>query len=152
MDQVLEDNDTAGSLVAGLILLERDATAAYARIQQRLTDAGSREMLGRFLEVRQSRLAELTRLSFALRRGAPGETAARHYLPTGRIALGYLDGDQAILEAMRVGEAETVAAYEGAVANPQASSKNRTTFERCLREALQQRFWTDAAARAQQAA
>jgi hypothetical protein len=151
MNPVLLGADTTGALITELILLERDATAAYVRIQQRLADARSREAIGQFLGVRQGRLAELTRMSFALRSGAPGEADARHYLPTGRITLGCLFSDRAILDAMRVGEDETVAAYERAVAHPQASPRNRAHFERYLDEALQHRSWADAAARAQEA-
>jgi hypothetical protein len=149
---ILHDGDTVRTVVSHLILLERDATAAYVRILHRLVDATSRETIGHFLENRQRRLAELTRMSFALRSGAPGEAVARHYLPTGRIALDSLESDGAILNAMRVGEDETVAAYERASTHPQASLKSRTMFERSLRDALQHRAWTEDAAQAHQAA
>ena len=152
MTYILHDDETVRTMVADLILLERDATAAYVRILDRLVDAKSREKVGHFLENRQRRLAELTRMSFALRSGAPGEAVARHYLPTGRIALGSLMSDGAILNAMSVGEDETVAAYERASAHPEASLKSRTMFERCLRDALQHRSWTESAARAHRAA
>lgn len=152
MSYILHNGDTVLALVADLILLERDATAAYVRIQQRLVDAGLREKIGQLLEIRQGRLAELTRMSFALRSGTPTEADANHYLPTGRIALPSLMSDRAILDAMRVGEDETVAAYERASAHPQASLKSRTMFERSLRDAVQHRSWTEDAARAQQPA
>jgi hypothetical protein len=152
MTYILHDDETVRTIIADLILLERDATAAYVRILDRLVDAKSREKMGHFLENRQRRLAELTRVSFALRSGPPSEAVAKHYLPTGRIALDSLMSDGAILDAMSVGENQTVAAYERASAHPQASLKSRTIFERCLREALQHRSWMESAARAHRAA
>ena len=148
----IQHDDPVRTMVADLILLERDATAAYVRILDRLSDAKSREKMGHFLENRQRRLAELTRMSFALRSGAPGEAVATHYLPTGRIALDSLLSDGAILNAMSVGEDETVAAYERASAHPEAPLKSRTMFERSLRDALQHRSWTESAARAHRTA
>jgi hypothetical protein len=152
MRYILPDNDRFRTMIGDLILLERDATAAYARILNRLAGTESREKIGEFLGNRQRRLAELTRMSFALRSGSPAETVARHYLPTGRIALDSLVTDGAILGAMRVGEDETVAAYELASAHPEATLKSRTMFQQYLRDALQHRSWTEAAAQAQRAA
>lgn len=151
MTYILHDDEPVRAVVSDLILLERDATAAYVRILHRLVDAASREKIGEFLQNRQRRLAELTRMSYALRSGAPGEAVARHYLPTGRIALDNLMSDGAILNAMMVGEDETVAAYERARTHPQASLKSRSMFERSLRDAVQHRSWTETAARAHRA-
>lgn len=152
MTYILHDHKTVRTMIADLILLERDATAAYVRILDRLVDASSREKMGQFLENRQRRLAELTRVSFALRSAPPSEAVARHYHPTGRIALDSLMSDGAILDAMSVGEDQTVAAYERASAHPDASLKSRKMFERCLHDALQHRSWTENAARAHRAA
>ena len=135
-------------LVSKLILLERDATAAYVRILQRIDDDDARHEIGRALENRQRRLAELTKTSFALRFAAPDEAVATHYLPTGRITLDVLRGDVAILEAMRAGEAETVAAYQRASAHPQATPKCRAMLEQALRDATQHLAWTEQAAAA----
>ena len=86
-------------------------------------------------------------MSFMLHSAVPDESAATHYLPTGRITIAGLDGDAAILKAMRAGEDETVAAYEQACAHPDADPKCRATFERFLRDALQHRAWAEDAAR-----
>lgn len=152
MPDTLHDQETLDAVISHLILLERDATAAYVRILRRLSDEVARETLGRILEIRQRRLAELTRMSFARRFGAPDESPASHYLPTGRITLDSLASDGAILDAMRAGEDETVTAYERASAHPQSSAENRAMFERSLRDAIQHRSWTEAAARSHRAA
>lgn len=152
MTYVAPDNGTAREMLSDLILLERDGTATYVRILRRLADAQSRETIGQFLDNRQRRLAELTRMSFALQSGTPREAAARHYLPTGRTALDSLMSDGAILNAMRVGEDETVAAYRRASTHPHISSKSRSMFERALGDAIQHRSWMENASRALQAA
>lgn len=143
---ILHDHLAIGKIVRDLILLERDATAAYVRIWHRLVDAKLREKIGEFLEVRQRRLAELTRMSFALRSAAPDECAARYYLPTGRIAIDGLKTDGAILNAMRAGEQDTVAAYERASAHPEASVKSRTIFQQSLLAARMHRAWIEGTA------
>ena len=152
MNDVTKHDSTVHRLVSDLILLERDATAAYVRVLDRLVDATSRETLRHILEIRQRRLAELTRMSFSLRSGAPSEGIARHYLPTGRIAIDGLVSDGAILEAISAGETETVVAYERASAHPEVSLKSRTLFERSLREAIQHRSWMERSAREHRAA
>ena len=152
LTRVKRDDDTVRNIVWDLIILERDATATYVRVLRRLADAKLREALSQFLGNRQRRMAELTRMSFVLRSGAPGEAVARHYLPTGRIALDSLMTDGAILNAMRVGEDETVAAYRRASTHPLTSVKSRPMLERSLRDAIQQRSWMETAARARQAA
>lgn len=137
-------------LLFKLILLERDATAAYVRILHRLEDAGVRQKMTRVLESRQQRLAELTILSFSLRSASPDEADAKHYLPAGRVAVEALSDDGAILTAMLAGEVETVTAYRRASAHPKASPKCRAIFERAHRDAMQHFSWMEKAARALQ--
>jgi hypothetical protein len=143
-----ENEVTVDALVAQLILLERDATAAYVRILHRLEDAGARQEIARLIENRQRRLASLTMLSFTLRSASPDEVDATHYLPVGRVAIETLSGDQAILTAMLMGEAATVDAYQRASAHPQASAKCRAVFERAYRDAVQHLSSMQEAARA----
>ena len=147
MAEVPDREVAIGELVFDLILLERDATAAYVRILHRLQDAGARREITRILEARQRRLAELTMLSFTLRSGSPGEAAARHYLPAGRIAIDSLADDGAILDAMLAGEAETVAAYRRSISHPQASPKCRAILERAHQDAVLHCAWAEKAAR-----
>jgi hypothetical protein len=142
---------TVDRLVSRLILLERDATAAYVRILHRLADPGARQEMTRLLDNRQRRLAELTMMSFTLRSASPDEADATHYLPAGRVAVETLSDDSAILSAMLAGEAETVTAYERASAHPEALPKCRAIFERAHRDAVQHFSWMEKAARALQA-
>ena len=139
-------SETMQSLVSGLILLERDAIGAYVRIVDRLEDAGARQEIGRFLQNRHRRLAELTKMVLRLRFGAPRECDATTYLTTRRATLGGLVGDGALLKAMAAGESETVAAYERASTHPEALPEHRAVFEQALRDALQHSSWTEQAA------
>jgi hypothetical protein len=148
MTTVKEPGTSLAEIVSELILLERDATAAYVRILPRLQSGPASEKISCFVETRQRRLAELTKMSFMLRSAVPDESAATHYLPTGRITVAGLDGDAAILEAMQAGENETVTAYERASGHPDAAPKCQAMFERCLRDALQHRAWVENAASA----
>ena len=134
------------SLVSGLILLERDAIGAYVRILDRLEDAGARQEIARFLQNRHRRLTGLTKMVFKLRMGAPRECEATSYLTTGRITLGSLVGDGALLKAMAAGESETVAAYERASTHPEASPEHRALFAQALQDSLQHSSWTERAA------
>ena len=139
-------SETFQGLVSGLILLERDAIGAYVRIVDRLEDAGAKEEIACFLQNRHRRLAELTKVVFSLKIGAPRECDATSYLTTGRITLGSLVGDGALLKAMASGESQTVAAYERASTHPEASPEHRALFEQALRDALQHSSWTERAA------
>ncbi len=143
MTTVKERGISMAEIVSELILLERDATAAYVRILPRLQSGPANEEISRFVETRQRRLSELTKMSFMLHSAVPDESAATHYLPTGRITIAGLDGDAAILKAMRAGEDETVAAYERACAHPDAAPKCRAILERFLCDALQHRAWAE---------
>jgi len=148
MTTVKEPGTSIAEIVSELILLERDATAAYVRILPRLQSGPAQEQIGRFIETRQRRLAELTKISFMLRPSVPDESAATHYRPTGRITVDGLDGDAAILNAMQAGEDETVTAYERACGHPDSAPKCQAMFEQFLYDARQHRAGVENAARA----
>lgn len=67
----VHDRLAVAEIVSDLILLERDATAAYVRILQRLGDAEARTKISAYVEARQRRLGDLTRASFSLRSRGP---------------------------------------------------------------------------------
>jgi rubrerythrin len=133
-------------LVTNLVLLERDAIAAYETTIERLDDAGAKQQISEFLRDHQRHLSELDTIAGALGIQTPREGDAKQYLTTGKIALADMMGDGAILKAMKTNEDDTVSAYERASRHGDAIPESRAVFERAHQDELRHRAWMESAA------
>lgn len=136
---------TIEDLVRNLILLERDAIAAYETTIDRLSDAEAKRQIGDFLQDHHRHLSELNGMAGRLAIEAPREGDVKQYLTTGKVALAEIAGDGAILKAMKTNEDDTVAAYERAARHEDATPEDRAVFERAHQDELRHRAWMESA-------
>lgn len=101
-------------LLEKLIRLDFDAVEAYEAAVARLDDAEAKRMLGEF---RVDHLRHTQNLGEHLRQAGhtpPSEPDAKRILTQGKVIIGGLVGDKAILRAMMSNEDDTNSAYERA--------------------------------------
>lgn len=106
------------ALLNRLIQLDYDCIEAYKAAIARVTDPDDRKQLSALLADHRRHVDDL---AFVVR-NLGGEPAAhgdlRQVLTKGKVVLGGLTGDRAVLEAMRSNEADVAAAYEQAASQP----------------------------------
>ena len=133
-------------LVKDLILLERDAIAAYESCIDRLSDAGLSQRIAEFKGDHLQHLETLNRMARQLEFDPPAEGDAKQYLTTGKIALADMMGDASILKAMKTNEDDTVSAYERASDHGEAVPESRAFFEKALADERRHREWMQSTA------
>lgn len=133
--------DTIQDLVRNLILLERDAIAAYESTIERLDDPALSSQIEQFRQDHLQHLDVLNEMAAEVGAEAPLEGDMKQMLTTGKIALADLFGDAAILKAMRTNEEDTVAAYERASQHQDAIEKSRAFFQKAHSDELRHREW-----------
>lgn len=133
--------DNIRDLVRNLILLERDAIAAYESTIKRLSDASLSQQVESFRGDHLQHLEALQAIAAETGAEAPQEGDMKQLLTTGKIALADLFGDGAILKAMATNENDTVTAYERASAHPDAIAPSRSFFQKALADEQRHREW-----------
>lgn len=103
-------NDPIAALHA-LLELEYDALEAYKLAIEKLEHKEWKDQLNEFKGDHDRHVQELTELLKQHADKVPQGPTAKHYLTKGKVALGSLVGDKAILLAMKSNEQEMVAAY-----------------------------------------
>ena len=128
-------------LLQDLIQLDHDAVEAYEAAIERLQDAGFRSALNGFCQDHLRHVEELGAQLSALGREPPREGDMKSVLAKGKVVLGGLMGDKAILQAMKTNEDDTNTAYERAVQHKDASATVHDTLERALGDERRHRQW-----------
>jgi rubrerythrin len=137
---------TIQDLVRDLILLERDAIAAYESTIEKLSDKTFSAKIEEFRQDHLQHLDVLQEIAAETGGEAPAEGDAKQYLTTGKVAMAKLMGDGAILRAMKTNEDDTVTAYERASTHDDALPKSRAFFEKALADERRHREWMQATA------
>lgn len=135
--------DTINNLVTNLILLERDAIAAYESTISRLSDPALSQQVQAFRQDHLQHLDVLNEIAAETGAEAPVEGDMKQMLTTGKVALADLMGDGAILKAMRTNEDDTVSAYERASNHPSALPKTLAFFQKALADECRHRDWME---------
>jgi uncharacterized protein (TIGR02284 family) len=126
-----------------LIHLDSDAIEAYEAAIERLEDAQDRAKLGEFLADHRRHVHELRELVVALG-GKPVHGAdVKRYLTKGKVVLGSLAGDRAVLLAMKSNEDDTNAAYERAISRDGDDPQIRPLLEKNLADERRHRAWIE---------
>jgi rubrerythrin len=100
------------SAVLDLIELEYDAKEAYEAAINRLENQEYIAKLKEFLSDHERHINELTSLVTIHQEKAPTGPSGKQWLTKGKVILGNLISDEAILRAMRSNEIDTNAAYD----------------------------------------
>jgi uncharacterized protein (TIGR02284 family) len=122
----------AKTLLRDLILLDYDAIAAYDVAIAGLSDDGHRRALTGFRDDHVRHTQNLPPLLRELGGEAPREGDMKQLLTTGKVAIGSLLGDKAILEAMRTNENDTNTAYGRAIEHADLTPEMRQVLEQNL--------------------
>ena len=134
---------TLADLLNSLIELDFDAIEAYKAAIARVDDMTDRGELARFLEDHQRHVADLTPL--VTRHGGTPATGGdlKQILTKGKVVLGGLVGDRVVMAAMKTNVDDTTAAYERAVAHPEADAETRGVLEKNLEDERRHRTWIE---------
>jgi uncharacterized protein (TIGR02284 family) len=128
-------------LLKDLIQLDHDAVDAYQAAIDRLQNKDFRSALTGFRQDHQRHTEELGALLSAMGREPPKEGDMKSLLAKGKVVLGGLMGDKAILQAMKTNEDDTNTAYERAVKHDEASADMRDVLSRGLADERRHRDW-----------
>jgi uncharacterized protein (TIGR02284 family) len=129
------------ALLNRLIQLDYDAIEAHKAAISRLADPSDRAQLGAFVVDHRRHVDEL---AFIVR-NLGGEPAShgdlRQVLTKGKVVLGGLTGDRAVLEAMRGNEAESATHYEAAASQPGIPVDILAVLERSCADERRHQAW-----------
>ena len=132
---------TLESLLEDLVQLDYDAADAYEAAINRLQEARFRDRLREFKGDHLRHIAELGDILVEMGRTPPKEGDMKSLLTGGKVVIGGLMGDKAILQAMRTNEADTNAAYERAVAFHGLNTETREVLQRGLQDERRHCEW-----------
>ena len=129
------------SLLEDLIQLDYDAAVAYQAAIDRLENAEWAAILASFREDHLRHTAELGEALRIMGFIPPSGGDMKSMLTQGKVVMGGLMGDQAILRAMRTNEADTNTAYERAVQFPNLDLPLREILEAGLADERRHCAW-----------
>jgi uncharacterized protein (TIGR02284 family) len=121
---------TLEDLLTHLTQLDFDAAAAYQAAIDRLENAVFKTALSEFRDDHLRHTRELGECLMEMGKAAPKEGDMKQILAKGKVVIGGLMGDSAILEAMRTNEDDTVTAYDRAVGHRDSPPSVRDVLER----------------------
>lgn len=130
-------------LLGGLVEVDFDAISAYDTAIDRLEDRQAKERLQEFKTDHERHVRELQDVIEQLGGSPPVEGDMKAVLTKGKVALGALSGDEAILKAMKSNEDQTNSAYEEAVQHPDAGGDIKALLERGLADERRHRAWLE---------
>lgn len=132
---------TVEDLLQDLIQLDYDAADAYQSAIDRLQDPAFRSTLAEFKRDHVRHIDELGVILSGMGRTPPKQGDMKSILARGKVVIGGLAGDKAILQAMRTNEADTNTAYERAVKIRDLPPATQDVFARGLEDERRHCAW-----------
>jgi len=130
-------------MVKNLIGLDYDAISAYESAIDRLEDATNKQRLTEFMADHQRHTQNLGEHLQAMGETPPQEGSMKSYLTQGKVIIGGLMGDDAILKAMKTNEDDTNTAYEQALQHTDLPEDLRKTLEENFADERTHRAWIE---------
>lgn len=130
-------------LLNDLIELDLDAVEAYRIAIDKLESVADKAQLGLFMNDHQRHVRELQQLVIAMGANPASSADAKAVLTKGKVALGSLFGDRAILMAMKTNEDDTNTAYERASARDDLPIHIRQVIVRNLGDEHRHRIYIE---------
>ena len=135
-----------GAALKDLIELEYDAAEAYEVAIEKLVDEGYKEIISLFMHEHLRHIDELTKLLHSHGEIPPtGPNLAKQWITTGKVVIGSLLGDRAILMALRSNEVDTNAAYERLTIHEHRWPDGQSIIDRDLMEEHKHKKWLEMA-------
>ena len=132
---------TLEDLLEDLVQLDYDAADAYQAAIDRLDEARFRDRLREFKGDHLRHIDEISAILQRMGRTPPKEGDMKSYLTQGKVMIGSLMGDKAILQAMKTNEADTNTAYERAVGFRGLDATTQQTLQRGLEDERRHCEW-----------
>lgn len=129
------------SLLRNLIELDYDAIEAYEAAIEKLDNASFREQMSAFCDDHRRHVAELNPILQRLGGEPVLQGDIKRVLTKGKVYLGSLISDRAILAAMKTNEEDTNTAYERAVAHVGVDAETLAVLQRNLSDERRHRAW-----------
>lgn len=136
--------NTLEDLLTDLVRLDYDAADAYQSAIDRLQNPEFRATLALFREDHLRHVDELSELLKAGGKTPPQEGDVKSYLTQGKVVIGGLMGDKAIIQAMKTNEDDTNTAYDRAVVFKAAPQDTHQIFTRAQLDERRHRDWMEA--------
>lgn len=130
-------------LVKDLIELDYDAIEAYEAAMERVENVAYKAQLTAFRDDHRRHVAELTQFLVNMGEKAPLQGDIKRVLTKGKVVLGGLIGDRAILVAMKTNEDDTNTAYERATQRNDVQAELMAMFTRNLADERRHRAWIE---------
>ena len=134
---------TLSSLLRQLCELDLDAVEAYDAAIERIGEPKYKEQLRSFRADHVRHANELGAFMQQFGIAAPKVGDIKQVLTRGKVVLGSLVGDKAILFAMKTNEDDTNKAYERALARTDVPELIRHSLERNLQDERRHRAWME---------
>jgi uncharacterized protein (TIGR02284 family) len=141
MATTIGTEDKLEDLLTDLIQLDYDAADAYQAAIDRVQDTGFRSVLAAFKQDHLRHIEELGQFLTKMGKTPPEEGDMKSLLTQGKVILGGLMGDKAILQAMKTNEEDTNTAYERAVQHKEAGSDLHNALQHALGDERRHRDW-----------
>ena len=141
MATTIGTEDRLDDLLTDLIQLDHDAADAYQAAIDRIENGGFRSVLAAFKQDHLRHIEELGGFLTRMGKTPPHEGDIKSYLTQGKVVLGGLMGDKAILQAMKTNEDDTNTAYGRAVQHKQADADLLSALQQALGDERRHRDW-----------
>jgi uncharacterized protein (TIGR02284 family) len=128
-------------LLKSIIELDYDAIEAYEAAIERLENGSDKAQFSMFMADHRRHVSDLSLIMTEMGEEPPTGPDIKGMLTKGKVVLGSLIGDKAILFAMRTNEADTNTAYERALARDDLTARMRAIFETNLLDERRHRNW-----------
>jgi uncharacterized protein (TIGR02284 family) len=123
--------------------LEYDAVEAYWVAVERLTDRENQRQLNVFLADHQRHVSQLSGYIRSMGETPPDSGDFKQVLTKGKVYLGSIFGDRAILMVMKTNEDDTNTAYERALSRTDLPPPLRDMLEHNLADERRHRAWIE---------
>lgn len=130
-------------LMCDLIALDFDAIEAYEAAIARLKAPNDRESLTRFMGDHRQHVTDLSALVQEMGEEPPTEGDFKRVLTKGKVVLGGLVDDEAVLKAMKSNEDDTNKAYERATQHQGVPDRVMSVFQKNLGDERRHREWIE---------
>jgi uncharacterized protein (TIGR02284 family) len=130
-------------LLKNLIRLDYDAIDAYQAAVDRLDDSMNREQFSTFMADHKRHTENVGMLLKDLGEVPPEKGDLKSYLTQGKVIIGGLMGDNAIIKAMKTNEEDTNKAYSMALERTDLSPEMRSTLEQNLADERAHKAWIE---------
>ena len=130
-------------LLNALLALEHDTLPAYDSALSHLDETRDRRQIEAFMATHRRHVSELSRLVLD-RGGQPVESGDfRSLLEKGKVALGALAGEQAVLVAMKSSADDLITAFQRAITEPSLDDRAKAVIERLLADERWHSAWIE---------